>query len=121
MWGLTHLRCIAVLDFKIYIYIVYTCHLLISGSFQRSIDKFSLLLLTSLLAGPVSGIAVERELQAPQITPRAHAALWTGLGAIQRWRELESWKLVEGSHSSHLGTRKLIIVANAPEQQKIQC
>lgn len=37
------------------------------------------------------------------------------------WRELESWELVEGFHSTHVGTGKLIIVAHAREQPKTQC
>lgn len=45
------------------------------------------ILLTSLLAVPVGGIAVEGALQAQcqalRFAPRAGTALWTGLGAIR--------------------------------------
>lgn len=71
-------------------------------------------------------IAVGRALQALQVTPRAGAAPWTGLGASQSTenillpRKMESWELVEGFHSTHAGTGKLIIVAHAGEQHKTQ-
>lgn len=49
--------------------------------------NFNIFLLSSLLAAPIGDIAVVQVLQSPrqtlQVTPRARAAPWTGLGAIQ--------------------------------------
>lgn len=107
------------------LYNIYSWNLLISGSFRQSIGNFSIFLLTSLLVAPIGGIAVETVLQhyVRHFKLPQELALCFGqvLVPSRAWKELESWELVEGSHSTGLDTRKLIIVANAREQHKIQC
>lgn len=76
--ALTHPVCMAIFDKK---------KEDICGSFWDCTGNSSIFLLSSLLVVPIGGFVVGRALQAQcqalQVTPRARAAPWTGLGAIQ--------------------------------------
>lgn len=75
--ALTHPVCMAIFDKK---------KEDICGSFWECTGNSSIFLLSSLVV-PIGGFAVGQALQAQcqalQVTPRARAAPWTGLGAIQ--------------------------------------